>query len=91
MRGSDGIDPSPERGKRTTWGTFLKTHWELLAGSDFFTVEVWTPRGLVTYYLLFTIHLATRRAHVAGITTNPNGAFMIQVARQLTNELDRPL
>ena len=43
-----GIDPSPERGKRTTWGTFLKTHWELLAATDFFTIEVWTPRGLVT-------------------------------------------
>lgn len=36
-----GIDPVPERGKRTTWGTFLKTHWELLAATDFFTVEVW--------------------------------------------------
>ncbi len=86
-----GIDPSPERGKRTTWGTFLKTHWELLAATDFFTVEVWTPRGLVTYYLLFTIHLATRRVCIAGITTNPNAAFMIQVARQLRDEFDGPL
>ena len=43
-----GIDPPPEQGKRTTWGTFLKTHWELLAATDFFTIEVWTPRGLVT-------------------------------------------
>jgi transposase InsO family protein len=86
-----GIDPAPERGKRTTWGAFLKTHWELLAATDFFTVEVWTPRGLVTYYLLFAMHLATRRVYVAEITTNPNGAFMTQVARHLTDAFDGPL
>jgi len=45
-------------------------------------------RGLVTYYVLFTIHLTTRRIHVAGITTSPNSAFMIQVARQLTDDFD---
>ncbi len=48
-------------------------------------------RGLVTYYVLFTIRLATLRVHVAGITTNPNSAFMIQVARQLTDETDGAL
>src|SRR3954454_21095328 len=53
-----GIEPSPERGKRTTWSTFLKAHGRLLAASDFLTVEVWTGRGLVTYYLLFVISLA---------------------------------
>jgi putative transposase len=42
----NGIDPSPERGKRTAWSTFLRAHWKVLAASDFFTVEVWTPRGL---------------------------------------------
>ena len=82
-----GIEPAPGRRKHTTWSTFIKAHWELLAATDFFTVEVWTMRGLVTYYVLFTIHLATRRVCVAGITTSPNGAFMIQVARQLTDEL----
>ena len=86
-----GIEPAPERQKHTTWSTFLKSHWELLAATDFFTIEVWTMRGLVTYYVLFTIHLATRRVHVAGITTSPNSAFMIQVARQLTDEFDGAL
>jgi hypothetical protein len=86
-----GIEPAPERQKHTTWNSFLKTHWELLAATDFFTVEVWSMRGLVTYYVLFTIHLASRRVHVAGITTNPNNAFMIQVARQLTDEFDGSL
>ena len=40
-----GIEPAPERGKRTTWSAFLRAHWKVLAGSDFFTVQVWTPRG----------------------------------------------
>ena len=86
-----GIDPANERRKHTTWSTFLKAHWELLAATDFFTVEVWTLRGLVTYYLVFTIHLATRKVHFAGITTNPNSAFMLQIARQLTDEFDGAL
>ena len=44
----------------------------------------WTPRGLKTYYVLFMIELSTRRVEVAGITRNPNSAFMAQVARELT-------
>lgn len=83
-----GIEPAPEREKRTSWKTFLKTHWEVMAATDFFTVEVWTPRGLVTYYVLFIIHLSTRFAHIAGVTTAPNGAFMKQVARSLTDVSD---
>src|SRR6202163_807470 len=51
----NGIEPSPERSKRTTWSTFLKAHWKVLAASDFLTVEVWTAKGLVTHYLLFGI------------------------------------
>ena len=69
----------------------MRTHWELLGATDFFTVEVWTVRGLVTYYVLFTIHLATRRVHIAGITTHPNNVFMSQVARQITDEFDGAL
>lgn len=86
-----GIEPAPERGQRTSWHTFLEAHWELLAATDFFTVEVWIPKGLVTHYLLFAIHLATRRVHFAGITTNPNNAFMLQVARQWTDNFDGSL
>ena len=48
-----GIEPAPEREKRTSWRTFLKAHWDVMAATDFFTVEVWTPRGLLTYYVLF--------------------------------------
>jgi len=56
-----------------------------MAATDFFAVELWTPRGLKTYYVLFIIHLSTRSAHIAGVTTAPNGAFMKQVARNLTD------
>ena len=48
-----GIESAPEREKRTSWKTFLKAHWDVMAATDFFAVEVWTPRGLVTYCVLF--------------------------------------
>ena len=82
----NGIEPVPERSKRTTWSTFLKAHWKVLAASDFFSVEVWTPRGLVTHYVLFVITLADRIVHIAGITTRPDEAWMLQVGRNLTDE-----
>jgi putative transposase len=78
-----GIEPSPERGKRTTWSTFLKAHWQVFAASDFLTVEVWTGRGLVTHYLLFVISLADRVVNIVGITTRPDEAWMLQAARNL--------
>jgi len=64
-----GIEPAPERGKRMTWAEFLRAHWSVLAAADFFTVEVWGLRGLVTIYVFFVIELATRRIEIAGITT----------------------
>src|SRR5437016_14187650 len=82
----NGIEPSPERSKRTTWSTFLKAHWKVLAASDFLTVEVWTGRGLVTHYLLLVISLADRVVQIAGITTQPHEAWMLQVARNLVDE-----
>ena len=81
-----GIRPAPDR--PTSWRTFLRAHWGEVAGMDFFTTEVWTPLGLTTYYLLFLIDLKTRRAHVAGLTTTPDGAFVAQVARNLTDPED---
>src|ERR1700730_1680115 len=78
-----GIEPSPERSKRTTWSTFLKAHWELFAASDFLTVEVWTGRGLVTHYLLFVISLVDRVVDIVGITTRPDERWMLQVGRNL--------
>jgi len=79
------IEPAPARGRRIPWSVFLKAHWKAIAASDFFTVEVWSWRGLVTHYILFVIDLATRCVVIAGITTNPNEAWMLQMARNLTD------
>ncbi len=67
------IPPAPEREKSTTWNEFIRSHMEVLAATDFFTAEVCTKSGLVTYYVLFFMHLATRRVHIAGITPYPDG------------------
>ncbi len=83
-----GVEPVPDRKRSTTWKTFLKAHWECLAATDFTAVEVWTKGGLVTYYLLFVIHLATRRVHFAGCTTTPDEPWMKQIARNLTDGED---
>ncbi len=58
------IEPAPERGQRTPWITFLKAHWESLAAIDFFTVEVFTLGSFMTYYVLITIELSTRRVQM---------------------------
>jgi putative transposase len=81
-----GLPPAPERKRTTTWAAFVRTHLALLAGTDFFTAEVLTLRGLVTYYVLFFIHLESRRVDIAGLTANPNEAWMKQIARNATME-----
>jgi transposase InsO family protein len=83
-----GIEPAPERGKGMSWSVCLKAHWKVLAASDFFTVEVWSWSGLVTYYVLFVMELATRRVCIAGITKHPHTPWMLQMARQLTAGVD---
>jgi len=81
-----GILPAPERKKTTTWAQFIKSHMAVLAGTDFFSVEVLTHRGLLTFYVLFFIHLASRKVEVAGITLHPNEQWMQQMARNVTME-----
>ena len=49
-------------------------HKDVLIGCDFFTKHVWTLTGPVAYYVLFFIHIASRKVHVAGFTTNPNAS-----------------
>lgn len=61
---------------------------DTIAAADFFSVEVSTPRGLMAQHVLFTIDLATRAVHIAGVTTNPDDAFIAQVARNLTDAFD---
>jgi transposase InsO family protein len=80
------IPPAP--GRPSSWRTFLRAHWGGIAGADFFTTEVWTLRGLVTYYTLFVLDLGSRRVQMVGSTPNPDAAFMIQAARRLTDAVD---
>ena len=84
-----GIAPGPRRSQNTTWKDFIARHMALMAGVDFFTVEVLTWRGLRTYYVLFFLHLETRRVILAGITRHPTEEWMGQIARNVV-ESDAP-
>jgi putative transposase len=81
-----GIAPAPQRSQVTSWRDFIAAHMNVLAGADFFTVEVLTWRGLVTYYVLFFLHLESRRVRVAGITRHPDQEWMEQIARSATHQ-----
>ncbi len=83
-----GIEPAPDRTRQTSWKTFIKGHWDVLAAIDFTTVEVWTKGGLVTYYLLFVMEVATRRVHFAACTPTLGDEFIKQIARNLTDPFD---
>jgi len=82
-----GLDPGPKRGERT-WDEFVKQHAETLWATDFFSKKVWTKGGLVEFFVLFFIHVATRRVHLAGMTPNPNSAWVEQQARNMTMFFD---
>ena len=78
-----GFDPIRRRG--LSWETFLKAHWGAIAATDFFSVEVLTRSGLIRYFVLFVIDLKTRRVEIAGILPRPDGEWMKQIARNLTD------
>ena len=84
----NGIEPAPERSRRTTWKEFLRQHWDQIVATDFFTIEVWTPKGLQRFVVLFFLELSTRRVEVGGIAATPNGLWMTQIARNLTDGID---
>ena len=81
-----GIQPAPKRSQNTTWKDFIASHMAVLAGTDFFTVEVLTWRGPATYYVLFFIQLESRRVSFAGLTKHPTSEWMLQMARNATDE-----
>ena len=83
---AQGIPPSRQR--PLAWRTFIRAHWSALLAADFFTTEVWTSRGLVTYYTAFVIELHSRRVQILGSTPNPDEAFVLQTIRPLTSEID---
>ena len=83
-----GMEPAPERERKTSWKEFLAQHWDLIVAADFFTVEAWTRRGLQRFVILFFIELSTRKVEIAGIAPGPSGLWMNQIGRNLTDAVD---
>src|SRR5262250_2138746 len=81
-----GLAPAPKRKQTVSWKDFIRSHRDVLVGMDFFTAEVVTLKGLLTYYVLFFIHLETRRVSLVGFTPYPDQEWMEQQARNLTME-----
>jgi len=83
-----GVEPAPERNRKRTWKQFLRRHWETLYACDFFAVETLGLFGTVRYMVFFVIEFETRAVQVAGIRIAPDGAWMMQVARNLVDPVD---
>ncbi len=83
-----GLPPAPERGRSMTWSEFLRAHWDGIAAMDIFTVEAVTLTGLIRYHVLFVLELESRAVHIAGIVHQPDGAWIMQVGRNLTDAID---
>ena len=80
-----GLEPAPERNRKTTWKEFLSRHREVIAAADFFTVEAWTRSGLTRFLVLFLIDLSSRRVEITGLARQANGLWMSQMARNLAD------
>jgi transposase InsO family protein len=80
------IPPAPKRKKGMSWKDFIRAHMAVMVGTDFFTVEVLTLKGLKTYYVLFFLHLESRRICIAGTTQHPDEEWMEQMGRNVTME-----
>jgi putative transposase len=80
-----GIDPAPRR-TGPTWKQFLTAQARGILAVDFVHVDTVLLRRL---YALIVIEHDTRRVHLAGITTNPDGAWTTQAARNLLMDLIR--
>jgi putative transposase len=79
-----GIEPAPNR-LEANWSEFLRQQAATILECDFLTVDT---LFLKRFYVLFFIELATRRVRLAGITTNPDGRWVTQQARNLLMQLD---
>jgi putative transposase len=81
-----GLDPGPKRGTGT-WDEFVKRHASTLWACDFLSVRSVTLKGFVDLYLLFFIHVGTRRVIVSGVSAHPDAAWVTQQARNATMEM----
>jgi transposase InsO family protein len=83
-----GIEPAPERRRRSSWSTFIKAHLGAITAADFFTVEAVSLSGLIRFHLFFVMDLASRMVEIAGISAHPNGPWMEQIGRNLLDADD---
>jgi len=81
----NGYDPEPDLTSKSTWHEFVKSHWEVLAACDFFTIELLVERKLIRCTVFFVMELCTRRIFFAPVKPQPDGDYMIQVAKILTD------
>jgi transposase InsO family protein len=86
----EGIKPTPER-HHLDWNGFLKSHWDVLCATDFFTTEVWTWKGLVRYHVHFIIEVATRKVRITHISCQWNESIILNVFRGLLDGIDGDL
>ena len=80
----NGIMPAPSRKPKLSWSEFIAMHKDVITACDFFTAEVFTATGLITFYVLFFIQIGSRKVHIAGVTPHPNESWMKHIARHLT-------
>ena len=83
-----GYDPEPDITVRSTWHEFIKSHWDVLTACDFFTIELLIGRKLVRCTVFFVIELASRKVFFAPVKPQPDGPYMLQVAKILTDSED---
>jgi len=84
-----GLGTAPQRRRHTTWTEFIRRHKQGLWATDFFATEIWSATGLVTVYVLFFIHLQTRKIVLGGLTHSPNELWVKQVARNVTGVIGK--
>ncbi len=81
----NGYDPEPDLTVRSTWHEFIKSHWNVLSACDFFTIELLVGRKLIRCTVFFVIEFSTRKVFFAPIKLQPDGKYMQQIARILTD------
>ena len=89
-----GCEPSPDRSS-DSWENFLKRHASTLWACDFISKKIWTKSGFVDCFMLFYIHLSTRRVHLGGVSVDPNASWLMQQARNAAmvfeDQPDKPI
>ena len=85
--GAAGLDPGPKRGEGT-WDEFIKAHTETLWQVDFFSKNIWTPHGLIPYFMLVFLHVGSRRVIVSSPTAHPDSAWVTQQARNFLMQVE---